>query len=1163
MSQKLLRQLSKITEEIENERFGDIDFSIFLPGAERPPQRDPDAVRRRTDRHHASLILLYGKKIHVLLQLADCGDIRYGRSLQDDFAQLVESVKVLTYAWEINGDVICDAYDLLGLISFRDMKSLQKYLPSSYKRVSRKASVLRSEVYFTALKIVSYCLENQNTKDAVGILHNLVRLSEAQNKQEIPRHCEVVARIMDILVDVDPSATATVGQEQVQYFTEGICPFDGYFFWYYACALNSLGHSDEAYPLFRKCYELYKDRDGGDRWIALRARMYCSIMELRSSNTVDAEEFLWWFLRSAERNEFVHICTDDCETVAGQAAFHLLMYRVDQQNLHGLLPEILKFRDLCRKYDSSALYPLFKIRIAENFLSAYYLEEGDYLQAASSCMNALQTPVPDGTPVILDDDLLYSNLLLIYTSLNDIDRLLSLVEFLEGRLEDQQTRGYSYYTISCIIATAKKRLGYFSDDCLEVYRRELEQIYASVEKNSLPQLSKVGIPYLTWLLDMLETVTETSPVTAEEKLHYERILLYLRDHMPLKSNDRHRALIALRLAFLACLDKKAKTRQWLRECVSCGETIEIAREGSLRIFRVSAVMYYSLGDKQEALRLAEKVFSGTTAAWQKAVSILNDTRVCQILSTIQDNIRWCYSLCKVSYSPVDAYEKVLQFKNLAALVGKERNRVLRSGPTDTKLRDRIFALQNQLTTAELWDSHSGSNTTASILDSLIRLEAEFAARFPSHVQFADISYSNLTQVMPDNSAILEYYFSYSEKALDGRTRNEDTLVLDIFVLKKRNGKDHISHVTISGGTNLLDEAHKYTELLQESDDPRTDVERIQLNAALYRNLILPVLPHLQGVKTVYVAPDDDLCNIPFERLTADRKDTLTEHFQVIRILSGRDLLFTSSASQKAGDYFILGDPDYEGGDRDLNQSDRRKGTCGFETVSALPFSAVEVERISKRCSTKAITGIQATKFTLQKVNTCKIVHIATHGGFDLSASGNSLYSSCLLFAGYNRWVTKGREHHTFGNGILTADEISRMNLNSTELVVLSACQSALGDTDYNTVQGLLSAFSAAGAKWVICHLWKAHDLATAILMDAFYDAYINRRYPIPIALEWAKLSVRSTTFGDLRRNGWLESPDAMILFEDENNGIPLYKDNHKPFADEFFWGGVVAYQCRL
>ena len=120
----------------------------------------------------------------------------------------------------------------------------------------------------------------------------------------------------------------------------------------------------------------------------------------------------------------------------------------------------------------------------------------------------------------------------------------------------------------------------------------------------------------------------------------------------------------------------------------------------------------------------------------------------------------------------------------------------------------------------------------------------------------------------------------------------------------------------------------------------------------------------------------------------------------------------------------------------------------------------------------------------------EMLHVATHGFFlptDEKLTGDqSLIQSGLLFSGANyAWqnqpVPEGIE-----DGVLTAKEISFMDLRKTDLVVLSACQTALGEITGEGVFGLQRGFKKSGVRTIIMSLWPVDDNATLLMMTEFY-----------------------------------------------------------------------------
>ena len=94
------------------------------------------------------------------------------------------------------------------------------------------------------------------------------------------------------------------------------------------------------------------------------------------------------------------------------------------------------------------------------------------------------------------------------------------------------------------------------------------------------------------------------------------------------------------------------------------------------------------------------------------------------------------------------------------------------------------------------------------------------------------------------------------------------------------------------------------------------------------------------------------------------------------------------------------------------------------------------------------------------------------------------------------------------DGILTAEEVQSLDLRGTEMVVLSACETGLGQGYYGQgVMGLQRAFQAAGARAVVASLWRVDDAATTVLMEQFYTNLWSKKMPKLEALRHAQLTV--------------------------------------------------------
>ena len=227
---------------------------------------------------------------------------------------------------------------------------------------------------------------------------------------------------------------------------------------------------------------------------------------------------------------------------------------------------------------------------------------------------------------------------------------------------------------------------------------------------------------------------------------------------------------------------------------------------------------------------------------------------------------------------------------------------------------------------------------------------------------------------------------------------------------------------------------------------------------------------------------------------------------------------------------------------------------------------MEAHRIFNRIGGRIYTGVSATKNVILSAHGYENIHIATHGYFDMENEEISLYSSWLAFTGIKNWYRTGRENPVYGNGLLTADEVSRMNLTSTKLVVLSSCLSGMNEVLFPAgFHGMVSALSAAGVKYVISSLWSVNDLATAIFMDAFYAYYADGENEPPMALRKAQEYLRNVTIEELRTQGWFRGNTYQLLDDDSQKFMESLEGKNgrwKPFRKEEFWGGFVCCQCH-
>jgi CHAT domain-containing protein len=225
-------------------------------------------------------------------------------------------------------------------------------------------------------------------------------------------------------------------------------------------------------------------------------------------------------------------------------------------------------------------------------------------------------------------------------------------------------------------------------------------------------------------------------------------------------------------------------------------------------------------------------------------------------------------------------------------------------------------------------------------------------------------------------------------------------------------------------------------------------------------------------------------------------DYLINQFDIVILGNPHDLLTkkereSMTSGKKAT---LIGFPDY-----------------GSGVIVQLPGTKIEVDEINKVLKSSGyqvaeLTQADATETNLKSSKQVSILHIATHGYFlkDVehsswpigvhadNAKDNVLLRSGLMLTGASDADKSKAGLDSSNNGIMTSYEAMNLDLKGTNLVVLSACETGLGEIKAGEgVYGLQRAFLVAGAEAIVMSLWKVDDAATQQLMNNFYSNWIK------------------------------------------------------------------------
>jgi CHAT domain-containing protein/lipopolysaccharide biosynthesis regulator YciM len=282
---------------------------------------------------------------------------------------------------------------------------------------------------------------------------------------------------------------------------------------------------------------------------------------------------------------------------------------------------------------------------------------------------------------------------------------------------------------------------------------------------------------------------------------------------------------------------------------------------------------------------------------------------------------------------------------------------------------------------------------------------------------------------------------------------------------------------------------------------------------------------------VYFSASGVLHQLAIENLPANETQTLSEIFHLYRLSSTKEIVL-KKAPEKNNSAVLYGGLQFDiSNERMLAESKKYEkkenlyAMRGYQSDSTmrkgwgfLEGTLTEVQQINqllkdKKYKTTFFTGESGNEESFKSLSGKKmgIIHIATHGFFETVADSKKnifiqlrmgdqtleketvdpMIRSGLILSGGNRAWQGDTIPESIEDGVLTAKEICRMDLRGTDLVVLSACETGLGEVSSEGVFGLQRSFKQAGVQTLIMSLWGVNDQATNYMMTQFYTNLLS------------------------------------------------------------------------
>lgn len=484
------------------------------------------------------------------------------------------------------------------------------------------------------------------------------------------------------------------------------------------------------------------------------------------------------------------------------------------------------------------------------------------------------------------------------------------------------------------------------------------------------------------------------------------------------------------------------------------------------------------------------------------------------------------------------------------------------GNNDIDLYDFILFYKSLLLSTSISYSsyiyNSGNKTLIEKYNRLLKLQSNLneSSIFEDAVKYEKIKRESskiersLAEFLKQNGSF-EDYIRYTFQDIKKSLKSDEMAIEFVNYNDLKDGNKYYIAMLVSNEWDVplfinIGASEEFEKLMSIS--PNILYGKSDISRQAYYLVWSKIVPYLNNVKTIYFSPSGVFNKIAIEHLN-NGTDCFNYLFNTIRLSSSREICKAKSQSlpNKAilygGLYYDEDDTIMVKESRLINSTKTvapelfRGSNNASETKKVwayLPGSLDEIQKISSILNKSNVEYISytATKgneesFKALSGQNVDILHIATHGYYITESQSaedffiisnpfiaekkpfkvQPLLRSGLILSGGNRAWNGDIIPDGIEDGILTSYEISTLDMHNCDVVVLSACETALGDISDDGVIGLQRAFKKSGVKSIIMSLWEVDDNVTALMMQSFYDNLIkgmNRRNAFNAAQDYIR-----------------------------------------------------------
>jgi len=511
-------------------------------------------------------------------------------------------------------------------------------------------------------------------------------------------------------------------------------------------------------------------------------------------------------------------------------------------------------------------------------------------------------------------------------------------------------------------------------------------------------------------------------------------------------------------------------------------------------------VYYMQQDYKKSKKLIEESLSNYEAFIKQFFPALSEREKAKYWNTIKGDFEFYNTL---AFSNLDDFKdlsgKVYNYQLLtkALLLSssiKIRERILNSTDENLKSQFALWSQKKEMLTLAL--SMSPAQLSESEIDpgglqqEVERLEKDLSQQselFGQSFEDKRITFEDVKKSLKQNESAIEMvryrYFNHDFS---------DSVIYAALYLKNDFSKPKV--IMLKDGKKMETRFFKFYRNAITGKVP---------DEVSYGIFWKPLIEGIGQSSTIYLSADGIYNQINLEAIPTPDGRYVIDNANIVLVSNTKDMYLKKLKSKVAAaenTASMFGNPQFY------------NTASASQAISSLPGTEKEVNQLQfmlkqKGWITAEYVEQSASEEKVKEMNSPKIFHIATHGfykpssqltlqneleGSEATLNQNPLMRTGLLLRGAGDLMEKTDYNYNMENGILTAYEAMSLNLDKTDLVVLSACETGLGDLEAGEgVYGLQRAFLVAGAKVLIMSMFKVDDDATQKLMLKFYQKWLN------------------------------------------------------------------------